>query len=181
MSVAFVDTETTGLDPELDYVWEIAVIIDDDEHVWQQKLPELDGGPDWSYVSEWVRENTGIVERYDHGHALSPANSIDRLAVLVRGRHIVGACPWFDSERMHRVALEHSASRDLPWHYHLIDVEALAVGFLAARGLVPELPWDSRELSRLVGVDSEDFLPVHHALTDARWAKAIYDRITSGH
>ena len=29
MSVAFVDTETTGLDPELNPIWEIAVILPD--------------------------------------------------------------------------------------------------------------------------------------------------------
>ena len=43
MNVAFVDTETTGLDPERNPIWEIAVIIGDGpdagEHVWQQQLP----------------------------------------------------------------------------------------------------------------------------------------------
>lgn len=43
MNVAFVDTETTGLDPERNPIWEIAVIIPDGpdhgEHVWQQRLP----------------------------------------------------------------------------------------------------------------------------------------------
>ena len=43
MNVAFVDTETTGLDPERNPIWEIAVIIpdgpDQGEHVWQQQLP----------------------------------------------------------------------------------------------------------------------------------------------
>ena len=37
--VAFIDTETGGLDPEDHPVWEIAVIVDGEEYVWQQKIP----------------------------------------------------------------------------------------------------------------------------------------------
>jgi len=193
--VAFVDTETTGLDPELDYIWEIAVIVDGVEHVWQQRLPEYDGGPDWTLVTDWVRENTRILDAYDHAAALLPFDSIERLESLVRGRHLVGACPWFDSERLHRAQLRESDHRDLLWHYHLIDVENLAVGYLAGvrqgyaeMGMpwsrigeemvaVPELPWKSVDLSRALGVDPADFEPKHSALADARWAKAIYEKI----
>jgi hypothetical protein len=76
------------------------------------------------------------------------------------------------------------------WHYHLIDVEALAAGWIAAQsGPVPILiaganvglvsgrpPWRSEELSRAVGVDPDDF-DRHTALGDARWAKAIYEAV----
>ncbi len=181
--VAFVDTETTGLDPELDHVWEIAVIVDGIEHVWQQRIPsDASGHPDWDTVTPWVLENTGIGARYNHDTALDPAESIDVLANLIGDRHMVGACPWFDSERLHRVNLAHyareSGSRDLPWHYHLIDVETLAVGFLAGRGaLLPPLPWKSDELSMAIGVEPPSDAERHTALADARWAKAIYERI----
>lgn len=181
--VCFLDTETTGLDPEFDPVWEIAVIVDGEEHLWQQKLPESDGGPDWSMVSEWVLENTRIVASYDHAAALEVGESIDRLVNLIHGRHVVGACPWFDSERLHRASLatygSEGGTRDLPWHYHLIDVENLAVGYLAGRsvheGYDPiDLPWKSTDLSLALGVDPADFEPKHTALADARWAKAMY-------
>lgn len=195
--VAFVDTETTGLDPETDHVWEIAVIVDGEEHVWQQQLPGLDFpdfGPDWSVVSDWVLENTRIKQDYNHIAAYDPSVSIDMFVNLVRGRHIVGACPWFDSERLHRVSLAHNESRDLPWHYHLIDVENLAIGYLTGlrEGMilegypqdvadrdapVPGLPWSSTELSLALDVDPAQFEPKHSALADARWAKALYEAI----
>ncbi len=181
--VAFWDTETTGLDPELDPVWEIAVIVDGEEHLWQQKLPEMDGGPDWSTVSEWVLENTRIVDSYDHAAALEIGESIDRLVNLISGRHVVGACPWFDSERLHRAILGapfSTQTRDLPWHYHLIDVENMAVGYLKGRSVhegyyTIDLPWKSTNLSLALGVDPADFEPKHTALADARWAKALYE------
>ncbi len=37
-------------------------------------------------------------------------------------------------------------------------------------------PWDSNKLSLAVGVDPDDF-DRHTALGDARWAKAIYERV----
>jgi DNA polymerase III epsilon subunit-like protein len=192
--VAFVDTETTGLDPEHDYIWEIGVIVDGEEYVWQQRLPELDGGPNWELVSDWVLENTRIVDTYDHEAALTPEHSIDNLIRIIGDRHMVGACPWFDSERLHRVHLTvDPPRRDLPWHYHLIDVETLAVGYLQGRldyeervaldairsrvKITDELPWRSTDLSLAVGVDPADFEPKHSALADARWAKALYEKI----
>jgi hypothetical protein len=34
MSLAFIDTETTGLDPDRHEIWEIALIVDDQEYQW---------------------------------------------------------------------------------------------------------------------------------------------------
>jgi hypothetical protein len=228
--VAFVDCETTGLDPEWDHVWEIAVIVGHTEYVWQQRANSYNGATKLPLsVDPWVLENTGISDRYDHQAAVPWRESIGRFNDLTRGRHLVGACPWFDSERLHRVHLDNSRTDDKgfwrtssreerqhPWHYHLIDVEALAVGFLRAiefMGMTPmyaddgrmvgttrpirevgasywlwpgsvdaemPLPWSSSDLSKAVGVDPDHFLPKHSALTDARWAKAVFEAIIGG-
>jgi hypothetical protein len=84
-------------------------------------------------------------------------------------------------------------------HYHLCDVENLAVGWLSAYaaylerdGTVAEHaldraaelrriaapPWNSDELSRAVGVEPDED-ERHTALGDAKWARAIYDAVTS--
>ena len=220
--VAFIDTETCGLDPVRNPVWEVAVIVDDVEHVWQQKLPlttkagVLDPSQWWqpaaqpstasdlglpchdtrpplatryTWVSTWVTENTGITERYVHDDALHPGDSIYRFADLVRGRHLVGAVPSFDAERLGVLARRHIDPIDLPWHYHLIDVETLAVGFLCGLGALltdyrrpswwklRELPWHSDELSRGVGVQPPAPDERHTALADARWAKRLYEAV----
>ena len=82
------------------------------------------------------------------------------------------------------------------WHYHLIDVEALAVGYLAGRGWPLDhwgdpggetarmfdprnLPWKSDDLSAALGIRITDD-DRHTALGDARWARAIYDAVMNG-
>lgn len=176
MTVAFVDIETTGLHPELDHVWQIAVIVDGEEHCWTQWF----AGREWrASVSQWVLENTRIATDYNPATATPPRRSIDRFVELTRGRHLVGACPWFDSERLHKIwRLYEPRDWELPWHYHLIDVEALAVGYLAAKGEKVEVPWKSHALTERVGVTT----PVedeHTALGDARWAKRVYEAVIS--
>lgn len=181
--VAFVDIETTGLDPEYDAIWEIGVIVDDQPVVWQQMLSdrEIDNvHPDAARITKFY-------DRYDASTALTPARSIRRLMNLVGDRHMVGACPWFDSERLHRVILRDRLGqipRELPWHYHLVDVENLAVGFLMARGefdgKVP-FPWKSRELAKMLGVDQDqlraEWGQEHSALADAEFARRMFEAV----
>lgn len=45
-NVAFVDTETTGLDPDRHKIWEVALITPNgDEHVWQFPIDEMAADP----------------------------------------------------------------------------------------------------------------------------------------
>lgn len=193
--VAFVDTETTGLDPLFNPIWEIAVIVDEVEHCWRQQTPlmqivaDYDTPPRGPYASQWVYDNTRFGDFvHDQTGALTPCDSILKFAEIVDGRHLVGAVPSFDEERLrllYREYVEPTATW-YPWHYHLIDVEALAVGFLMAakdawaayEGFELALPWKSDDLSAALGIKPPDEDERHTALADARWAKAIYEQVT---
>lgn len=205
MTVCFLDTETTGLDPDQHEIWEVALIVDDEEYLWQLPVDlgradarALDVGRFHERRQKPASESSTAELALDgRDEFVVPAMSLGRwchqFARLTWGRHLVGAVVSFDEERLRRLLRANHACPG--WHYHLIDVEALAVGAVGERARLvqahPEcfgnieitplldLPWDSRELSRAVGVDPDQF-DKHTALGDARWAKAIYEACTGG-
>lgn len=215
--VAFLDIETTGLYPWAGHQpWEIALITQEPaedlirservatvfpwvEYVWHLPVDLGNADPIALNIGRF-HERHGNAACGATGPYVDLSGSTDYVigdwakdfTGLTHGKHIVGAVPWFDTERFLERYL-----RDLnacpTWHYHLIDIEALAVGYLAGRwaigqqydriiaakdaGAIMPLPWDSEELTRAVGVDPDDF-DKHTALGDARWAKAIYEAVT---
>ena len=137
-------------------------------------------------------EISGFAARYGVGcEPVAPARAMRMIVDSIGDAHLAGAVVSFDEERLRRLALAHGI-RPL-WHYHLIDVEALMVGYLYGQERAtarhvhpgarsawtpPPLPWKSRDLSLAVGVDPDDHQPVHTALADAGWALACYQAVT---
>lgn len=174
--VAFIDTETLGLDPDHHPIWEVGLILPDGgEFCWQIEVT----GRELGLAHPKALEIGRFDERYDKTAEAEPSAVVaGKLSLLIpQGCHLAGAVVSFDEERLRRLFWRHGLVP--PWHYHLIDVEALAAGWLAAavEDVAPTVcrpPWKSDELSRAVGVDPDRF-DRHTALGDARWAKAIYD------
>ena len=202
--VVWVDCETTGLDPYFHEIWEVGLIDGDgQERHWflpvdlaRADAVALDVGrfherhPD-GHNFDCDRE----VETRGHASIASPAVFAKVFAGLTWHKHLVGAVVSFDEERLRRLLRRNHQAPG--WHYHIIDVEALAAGYLmrgiAARAdraegdddIVAEAeelrskitpPWDSRELGEMLGVVQPDE-DKHTALGDARWAKAIYEEV----
>lgn len=194
--LCFIDTETTSLRHDR-RAWEIGLIVREPdgtsaEFHWFVGTEDLDLGN-----ADVMSLKIGrFHERHPQASALAAdwrsqpdeATVMDRVERLTRGAHLVGAVVSFDadvlSQRMRANGICPS------WHYHLIDVEALAVGataHAAARngygrelaGSITALPWKSDALSMSLGVDPDEF-DRHTALGDARWAMAIYDAVMEG-
>lgn len=187
----FLDTETTGLALD-DDIWEIAVIKrypDGYEETW---LFQVEHDSDrCAKLPDSFREDHR--RRYNDGSA--PVITAKQLAefcanVTEDRPHVVGAVPNFDTERLSRLCEQHGEK----WggHYHLIDVENLAVGFLAGVCRLggaaadqscswltgpPAPPWDSDSLSRACGVEPPTTTR-HTAMGDVLWGRALYDAIT---
>lgn len=203
--ICFIDTETTGLDPDRHAIWEVALITPGgDEHVWQFPVSEMAADPFALNIGRYWDRHWGTGNEvpvlnaiYDAHNAKSRRKNFPdegrairadstwarRFRDLTAGCHLAGAVISFDEERLRR--LLHSLGVLHRWHYHLIDVEALAAGYLAsmAHGLDNldplQLPWDSDALSAALGVTVSDE-DRHTALGDARWARAIYDAVATG-
>lgn len=239
--LVFLDTETTGLDPDRHEIWEVGCVVREEpteqersaaaragktidvdrrEYVWQLPVDLSKADPIALNVGQFFTRRGDLgTTNYFPGHdafdqtgklgevsttgkplapkVLHPANLpwwCDLFSRLTWGAHIVGAIPSFDCDRMARLFARHGACPG--WHYHLEDIEALAVGFaigrchgIAIAGDVVRFPaaveaahtarahpWRSEDLSRAVGVNPETF-DKHTALGDARWAEAVYDAV----
>ncbi|HVX20904.1 MAG TPA: hypothetical protein VHB02_06135 [Acidimicrobiales bacterium] len=196
--LAFIDTETTGLDPDWHQIWEIGLIVreegcPDQEFCWQLPVDLLMADPIALEVGRFhQRHAQGYAWDRDRPEDVPTVYSRESvawsIAKLTHGAHLVGAVVSFDEERVRRLLRENNLIP--PWHSHLVTVEALAAGYLAGvgqqamnDGLIQEVdmhrvapPWNSEELSRAVGVEPEKF-DRHTAMGDARWAMAIYEAV----
>lgn len=113
---------------------------------------------------------TNYYERREAAEPEHADNVAEQLVRLTAGRHLVGNVPSFDAAMLDGFLRR---SGLVPaWHYHLVDVEAMVAGHL---GLGP--PWESRDLSRRLGVAIPEGKDEHTALADARWAKAMYEAV----
>lgn len=172
--LAFVDVETTGLNPHFHEVWEIGLIVDDKMYEWQLSVDLRKADPGALRVGRFYERWEPEYVNRDAWHR-DVAQSV---ASLTANRHLVGCNPAFDAAFLSKFL--HVNGVKNAWHYHLIDVETLMLGYLCAvaPGWEVPLPWKSTDLSKRMGVNPDDF-DRHTALADAQWAKAIYDAVTA--
>jgi len=188
--IVFMDTETLGLDIASP-VWEFAAVRRSDPDVQSESLHLFIRHHATPWLAEFHEEFARDYHaRYSDAESVSQLEAAKQIAEFMEGRpHVVGAVPNFDTERISHQLLRPNRIPD-PWHYHLIDVENLIVGFLAGRareghmdsGLALPLAgekWDSNDLSRAVGVDPEQF-ERHTAMGDVRWVMAQWDAVMGG-
>lgn len=183
--LCFVDTETDGVYHDRK-PWEIALIRrgpDGRETAWSDFV-EIDlatADPFGLRIGRFYdRHPLGrYIAHGDIGDQPYTPLAVDRrtaalrVAQLTHGAHLVAAVPNFDAEVFARLLRDEGLTSS--WHYHLIDVEALAVGYLAAQGRPVPPPWKSTDVTEVLGVPTPPEHERHTALGDARWAQATYD------
>lgn len=184
-ALVFMDTETTGLSLD-DDIWEFAAVRrePDGTETELHLFIEHDPAKCRRLPESFAADHAARFPSPCSNNVVSRKAACQRISQLFSGDrpHVVGAVPNFDTERL-RLMFQ----REWPnwprhefWHYHLIDVETLAVGWIygsgPANGLA-DLPWDSDDLSRVCGVEPPT-TERHTATGDVRWAMALYDAIT---
>lgn len=178
--IVFLDTETLGVHIDAP-IWELAAIRRDADGTETQLHMFIQHHP-----RPWIDDpkfpdsfKDDYRARYDERSSWSDDEAAWRLEEFMSGRpHVVGAVPNFDTERIAHQLLRPNDIQE-PWHYHLIDVENLAVGYLSALGQLIEPPYKSDALSAAIGVDPDQF-DRHTALGDVLWVKAQFDAIMGG-
>jgi hypothetical protein len=202
--LCFIDTETTSLRPDR-RAWEIGIVArepgrPDVGHHWFIDERELDlGNADSMSLSIgrfYERHPHYRLDRESAGtDTESEYDALRLVEAITRGAHLVGAVVSFDADVLGQRMRANGICPS--WHYHLIDCEALAVGYMyglnrhghssasCAEGFcvdddaLPGLPWKSDDLSCALGITVSDE-DRHTALGDAKWAMRIYDAVT-GH
>lgn len=181
MKLIFLDTETTGLDPDIHEVWEVGCIVrnyyediqsQDEELQWF--LPLFN----FQHADPFALEIGKFWDRYKwpdpQAYNDTEMGEWCRMFMqLTKGAYIVGAVPNFDIERLDRLC--HRYGYRLFNHYHLVDVEAICAGYLKIQP-----PWKSDEIFQKLGIntESEEYVQGKHtALGDARVVRDVYDRI----
>ena len=172
-NVVFVDTETTGLDPNTHNVWEIALVGDFGSRLYVRNADLID----LESADPTALRINGFYER-----AIIPGDTAGRklpddramaleVARLTAGRHLAGLVPGFDATFLAKWLLERGLSP--AWHYQTIDVEVMAAGVL---GLEP--PYDTEQVVRLLNHPALTALAgegKHTAMGDARFAAGMYN------
>jgi DNA polymerase III epsilon subunit-like protein len=177
MGIVFVDCETTGLDADRHEVWEVGVVVDGNVQSWLLPVRMELADPISLGIGRFhERHPQGNACKIDIHELTMLGDFAEDFAAITHGHHLVGALVSFDEERLRKLLLGQGYSPS--WHYHIIDVEALMVGFLAAgrAGDDLSLPWKSEDLSRAVGVNPDQFAK-HTGVGDALWAKACYEAV----
>jgi len=200
-AIAFVDTETSGLDPRRHAAWEIAVIRREDgydaEHLWQVRIPLDTADPDALDIGKYhtrfaVRDGWDAAEmspaRGDAFINLTLPEFLFDLQDALHGTVMVGSNPAFDDAFLKK--LLQANGRRIGWHYRPVDIATLAAGYLYGALTMkaggdrdffaddyPTLPFSSRGLSRELGVEPPGDDVAHTALGDARWARDVFDAV----
>jgi hypothetical protein len=182
--LVFLDTETTGTDPERHHVFEVAMIRpgppgapDEAWNLWIEGVSLATADPAALRINHFYEREPdyALVKGIGVGSTVPPTGELTVVrpgtaarivAKVTSGCHIVGAVPSFDATFL--TALLRLEGLVPAWHYHLCDVEALVAGYLRI-----EPPWKSYDLYRAVGVDP-DIYEQHTALGDARMARDVY-------
>lgn len=159
--LVYLDTETTGLDPDRHHIWEIAYAINDGP-IESAFVPHSIVG-----ASETALEVGGYYRRI----SFRVSDQFERgLATDLEGATIVGANPAFDA------AFLRARWGFAPWNYRLLDIETYAAAVLGYR-TPPSLKTIQEELvKRGFKIPAPDHTAAGDVATLRACHKALTDR-----
>ncbi len=165
----FIDTEATGLDHTRHELTEVAWIVrfEDGREVERQYFPQhsIDGADDRAL--ELTHYHTRIATQEK-----TPAKVwLTQFLQDADGAVLVGAVPDFDARHLHDMCRKLKV--EPTWDHHLLDVETLALPFIAPG---PEAPRSLAKTCDALGVP-HDRDQAHGALYDARQAMRAFDAV----
>lgn len=200
--LCFIDTETTSLSAESGEIWEFGGIRRNAETGEETRmLLQIDcdlGTADpmslkiGRYYDRFAQNGWWETNRISllgddifqkevgpqfpqNGEVCSKIEAAALISEFTRGTHLIGNVISFDAERLER--LLRSWCQCPGWHYHLIDLEPMIIGYALACGKTFDLPYSSHDLADWLGVPVPDGDTLHTAMGDAEWVKDMWDAL----
>ena len=170
MRLVFLDTETTGLNPEIHEMWEYSPIVREDDGSQRSFTRHIPGVSLYNADPMALR----IGRFYDRYTPVSipPRDMASEAARLLSGATLVGANPSFDAAFMAKFLRQNNQAP--AWNHRMVDVEVLAMAALK----LPE-PVGLVKSAELLGI-AVDKEAAHTASYDAYLAMEIYDLVIGG-
>lgn len=168
MNYAFLDIETTGLDPQQHAVIEVGYILEDSDSGEEYARREVSLEFDPTYADPKALEVNGWGKR-----EFAPVMEKPRFAQLLHldltDVEVIGNNVQFDMMFLSTFLKEHGLQPS--WRYHVVDLKAIAGGAL---GLKP--PWKTDDLcAQLKTATPGD--RAHTAMGDAEWNREFFHAI----
>lgn len=165
-NLAFVDIETTGLDPEVNQVMEVAILTEPYGDTVHISVPFNPG-----FATEQALAINKYYERQNEllGIQETRADAAGIIFDALQGHIFVGNNPQFDANFLKRFLKNNGYAA--PWHYHLVDIKAL-VGGLEGEGP----PWTTDWVAATTGIEFDGVR--HTAMTDACWVRDVYHSLS---
>ena len=164
--IIYLDTETTGLDPDYHEIISVCVIRKSDGRIWTWKA-----NPDWpDHIDDMAVTINGYTPQ-DWATAITQNEMAHELGMVLDGAVIVGHNPKFDLGFVENLFWRHKVLCKIS--HRAIDTITLAYVFL--------VPWGLKSLS-LDGI--RVFLgwtkhKTHSALEDTKDVKRLFEILTS--
>jgi DNA polymerase III alpha subunit (gram-positive type) len=138
--LCFVDTETTGLSPQVHEMYEVSLQRADDDGTMQEEKYFWIEPMQLQHASSGALHIGRFYERRDQDHVTGSRivgeemryETAMEIGRFTEGCHLVGAKPDFDAGFLTAFLRNNGAAP--AWHHRLIDVEALAIGLLVLEG-----------------------------------------------
>lgn len=174
MRLAFLDIETTGLDPYAHEVLEVAYVVRPDDPTLPERTAHFSLSIDVSKASEDALRINRYYERMDDLFLISVTreDAAAKLLLDLTGALVVGNNVAFDLRFLEALLQRQGfAGNDAtPWHYAPLDLKSFVAGRCGMRK-----PANTKVVAEVSGVP----LPqdAHTALADAQWNKRVYDAL----
>jgi DNA polymerase III epsilon subunit-like protein len=165
----FIDTEATGLDHRRHELTEVSWVVrfEDGREEERRYFP--------THTTDGADDDALELTHYDERIApqdKTPAKVwLTELLDHADGAVLVGAVPDFDARHLDLAC--HKLGVQPTWDHHLLDVETLALPFIAPG---PESPRSLAKTCAALGIP-HDKDQAHGALYDAQQARAVFDRV----